>query len=232
MESQCSCSYPIKLMATIVSREKAEQVISICNEFELPYHMILLAEGTATGEILDYFGLASTNKALILSLISEGVLPDVRAALRAELQLRRKGHGILFTMPVSCISKMAASVLNNLSCQTTRTEVKQMEITQHDLILAIVNQGFSDQAMEAAKAAGAGGGTLLHARKINANHEDEFFGISIKQEKEIVAILTHVEKRNCIMKALLSAIGASTPAQGTVLSLPVDSVEGINTVNQ
>jgi len=223
-------SYPIKLMATIVNRDKAEQVITICNEFELPYHMILLAHGTATGEILDYFGLTSTDKVLILSLITDAFFPDVRAALRAELQLRRKGHGILFTLPVSCISKMAASVLADITCtcQTNGTEVKKMEITQHDLILAIVNQGFSDQAMAAAKEAGAGGGTLLHARKIGSDHEGEFFGISIKQEKEIVAILTSFERRNEIMKALLSAVGASTPAQGTVLSLPVDSVEGVN----
>ena len=217
---------PFKLMVTIVDRSKAEQVIEVCCDLSLPYHVAILGEGTATGEILDYFGLASTDKAVVLSLVCSSSLSAVRAALRNELQLQRKGYGILFTIPISAISKKIACALSE-NTQNSAGEVKQMEANQYDLILAIVNQGYSDQAMDAAKEAGAGGGTLLHARKIGSDHEDEFFGISIKQEKDVVAILTPADRKNEIMKALLHAVGASTPAEGTVLALPVDAVEGL-----
>ena len=167
-------------MVTIVDRDKAEFVVKICNDLNLHYHVGILGEGTATGEILDYFGLATTDKAVVVSMVAQSLVEQARIALRNELQLSRRGHGILFTIPVSAISKMTASKLTaNLS--PSETEVKEMETAHYDLILAIVNQGHSDEAMDAAKAAGAGGGTLLHARKIGSEHEEEFFGISIKQ---------------------------------------------------
>lgn len=223
--SSCNQS-PIKLMVTIVDRDKAEFVVKICNDLKLHYHVGILGEGTATGEILDYFGLATTDKAIIVSLVAQSLVDQTRIALRNELQLNRRGHGILFTIPVSAISKMTASKLTaNLS--PSETEVKEMETAHYDLILAIVNQGHSDEAMDAAKSAGAGGGTLLHARKIGSEHEEEFFGISIKQEKEIVSILTTCEKKCDIMKALMHTVGFNTPAHGMILSLPVEAVEGI-----
>ena len=95
-------------------------------------------------------------------------------------------------------------------------------------ILAIVNAGFSDVAMEAAKACGATGGTILHGRGTISKEAEKFFAISIQPEKEIVMILAKNELIDGILKGLYNAIGSSTPAQGITFALPVDEVVGLD----
>ena len=99
-------------------------------------------------------------------------------------------------------------------------------------ILAIVNNGFSEVAMDAAKACGARGGTILHGRGTISKDAEKFFNISIQPEKEIVMILAKNELIDSILKGLYNAIGTSTQAQGIAFALPVDEVIGIdNNIN-
>lgn len=95
-------------------------------------------------------------------------------------------------------------------------------------ILAIVNNGFSEVAMDAAKACGARGGTVLHGRGTISKDAEKFFNISIQPEKEIVMILAKNELIDSILKGLYNAIGTSTQAQGIAFALPVDEVVGID----
>ena len=94
-------------------------------------------------------------------------------------------------------------------------------------ILAIVNSGFSEEAMEAAKACGARGGTVLHGRGTISKEAEKFFNITIQPEKEIVMILAKGEQIDGILKGLYNAIGTSTPAQGIVFAIPVDETAGL-----
>lgn len=95
-------------------------------------------------------------------------------------------------------------------------------------IFAIVNNGFSELAMDAAKASGAKGGTILHGRGTISKDAEKFFKISIQPEKEIVMILAKKELVDGILKALYNAIGTATDAQGIAFALPVDEVIGIS----
>lgn len=101
---------------------------------------------------------------------------------------------------------------------------------KHDLIFAIVNRGFADEVMSAAKGAGAFGGTVVNARGTGTNELQEFFGSVIQPEKEIVMILTEREKRNPIMEAICRDAGLSKPGKGICFSLPVDAVSGIRSL--
>ena len=94
-------------------------------------------------------------------------------------------------------------------------------------ILAIINNGYSEVAMDAAKACGAKGGTILHARGTISKEAEKFFEISIHPEKEIVMILAPSDLIEKILKGLYDAVGSSTPAQGIAFALPVDEVIGI-----
>ena len=94
-------------------------------------------------------------------------------------------------------------------------------------ILAIVNNGFSEEAMEAAKACGARGGTILHGRGTISKEAEKFFNISIQPEKEVVMILASALQTDAILKGPYNAIGTSTQAQGIVFALPVDETAGL-----
>ena len=99
-------------------------------------------------------------------------------------------------------------------------------------ILAIVNNGFSEVAMDAAKACGAKGGTILHGRGTISKDAEKFFNISIQPEKEIVMILAPINLIDGILKGLYDAVGTSTPARGIAFALPVDAVVGISGGNK
>ena len=98
---------------------------------------------------------------------------------------------------------------------------------QFECILCIVNAGFSENVMDAAKAAGARGGTVLHARGTGAKEAETFFGITVQEEKEIVMILVPAEIKADVLHTLYHAVGLNTPGQGIAFSLPVDEVVGI-----
>ena len=95
-------------------------------------------------------------------------------------------------------------------------------------ILAIVNNGFSEEAMEAAKACGARGGTVLHGRGTISKEAEKTFNITIQPDKEVVMILAKSEKIDGMLKGLYNAIGTSTKAQGIVFAIPVDEAIGLD----
>ena len=97
----------------------------------------------------------------------------------------------------------------------------------HECIICIVNSGYSETVMEAAREAGAGGGTVLNARGTATKDAERFFGITIHPEKEMVMILVPREKRDGVLHALYKKVGLNTKGQGIAFALPVDAVVGL-----
>ena len=100
---------------------------------------------------------------------------------------------------------------------------------EHEVIFCIVNAGFSDAVMDAAKEFGARGGTVIHARGTANSEAEKMFGITIQPEKEIVMILVPSDIKNDILHALYRAVGLKTPGQGIAFSMPVNDVVGLST---
>lgn len=97
-----------------------------------------------------------------------------------------------------------------------------MEKVKNEMIVCIINEGFSDVVMIAAKNAGAKGGTVLNARGTGNAEIEKYFGISITPEKEVVFIVCKAEEKDAIAKAIYKDAGLDTKGQGIVFSLPVD----------
>ncbi|MBR4335871.1 MAG: P-II family nitrogen regulator [Clostridia bacterium] len=100
----------------------------------------------------------------------------------------------------------------------------------HECIVCIVNTGFSDAVMDAAREFGARGGTVIHGRGTASREAERFFGISITPDKELVLILVPHDLTDQILHALYRAVGLKTPGQGIAFSLPVDQVVGLSTL--
>ncbi len=97
----------------------------------------------------------------------------------------------------------------------------------HEVIICIVNAGFSDAVMDAAKEFGARGGTVIHARGTANSEAVKKFEIPVSPEKEMVMILVPTEIKDNILHALYRAVGLKTPGQGIAFSMPVDAVVGL-----
>ena len=98
----------------------------------------------------------------------------------------------------------------------------------HECIVCIVNTGFSESVMDAARECGARGGTVIHGRGTANQEAEQFFGISIQPDKEIVLLVVPHELTDPILHALYRAVGLKTPGQGIAFSLPVDAVVGMS----
>ncbi len=98
----------------------------------------------------------------------------------------------------------------------------------HEMIVCIVNAGFSDTVMAAAKAAGATGGTVIKARGTASVEAEKYYNITISPEKEMVMILVTSEKKNDILHAVYQSAGLNTDGNGIAFALPVDEVVGLS----
>lgn len=99
---------------------------------------------------------------------------------------------------------------------------------QFEMVFAIVNSGYTEEVMDAVKACGATGGTIINARGTANTDIEKFFGISISSEKELVMIIISKEIKENVLKAIYEKVGLDTPGQGIAFTVPVDDVVGIN----
>ena len=104
-----------------------------------------------------------------------------------------------------------------------------MKKFEHEVIICIVNAGFSDAVMDAAREFGARGGTVIRARGTANPESEKLFGITVQPEKEMVMILVRSAIKDDILHALYRAVGLNTPGQGIAFSMPVDQGVGLST---
>ena len=96
----------------------------------------------------------------------------------------------------------------------------------YELIVAIANEGRTDQVMNAARAAGAAGGTVLHGKGTGSENAEKFYNVSIASEKEVILIVAKAEQKAGIMKAILEKAGPASEAGTIAFSLPTSEVAG------
>jgi nitrogen regulatory protein PII len=232
----------LKLVFFIVDWSKIQIISNVFEEEKVRFHFITKGKGTARTDILDLLGIGSSDKAVILCLEQDVLVPVLLKEVRKKLGFHNPGAGIAFTVALSGINtpllrvfkesihqneKIAAE--NNFRLEKERamaTETKD-GIT-NDLIIAVINHGYSEEFMTAAREAGATGGTVLNARGLSHEGPVKFFGVSVQDEKEIIIIITSREKKVPIMEAVSKTCGLASKAEGLVFSLPVDSVLGLS----
>lgn len=202
---------------------KAEKVFKALNA---PEQYFVYAKGTANSTIVDMLGLGDPDKTVTIAPLQADLAAKMIGALQNELYLGAPDTGIAFTVPLNGGS---LGILQLLSAQAPQEEKREDPpmTTDHSLILAFVNQGYSEEVMDAARKAGAGGGTVFHTRRVESDDAAAFWGISIQEEREIVLILAKKEQKKAIMEAISENCGAKTDAHGIVISLPVDEIAGL-----
>ena len=96
-----------------------------------------------------------------------------------------------------------------------------------DLIVTIINKGWADEIVEAARGAGAEGGTVLYGRGTGVHERKTFFGILIEPEKEVVLTLIPRERTQSVLQAIIKAGQLERPGTGIAFVLDVSQVAGI-----
>ncbi len=100
-------------------------------------------------------------------------------------------------------------------------------MNKYDLIITVINRGFADEVMAAARKAGAFGGTVINGRGTGSDQLQKFFGSVVQPEKELVLILAEREKRTSIMGSIGKDAALAREGMGICFSMPVDEVYGM-----
>ena len=103
-----------------------------------------------------------------------------------------------------------------------------MSNENYEMILCIVNAGFSGEVMDAAREAGAGGGTVIHARGTANKEADSLFHITIQPDKDVVMLLVPADIKDQVLHAIYRSAGLKSEGQGIAFSLAVDQAVGLN----
>ena len=213
---------------TINKRSDDDAVISLYQELEVPRVYSCLANGTAKSQLLDLLGLEQCEKTVHQAVLTHNKLHELIDALERRMQIDLPGKGIALAVPLTSIStKKSLDFFSGGHAEDEMKDKQQMNPREMELIIAICNKGFTEDVMEAARAAGAGGGTVLHAKgTAGSEYAEKFFGLSLADEKEIIYIVTKKDARNGIMQAITDNAGPGTRAHALVFSLPVTDTAG------
>ena len=218
------------LMTTIVDRKVAKKYSELYKENEQHVMFVTLGSGTAANEILDYLGLENTEKAVIFSVQEESAWQKIKRQLQQKLKIDAPGGGIAFTIPLSSIGgkKTLQFLLEGQNYQ--KEEESTLKDTVHELIVVIADQGNIELIMDAARGAGAYGGTVIHAKGTGMEQAEKFMGVSLAAEKEMIFIVTRKEQKNEIMRAIMEKAGLNSRAKSIVFSLPVTDTAGLRLI--
>ena len=216
-----------RLLMCIVKRDQYESYLTMLQRIGIEAQFASLCHGTASKSVLDYLGIEKTEKVLLQAFVPSSTTKKIFKRLVDVMGIEVPGNGIAMSIHVGSVG--GQSSFNYLTKgqqepdETTSDEVKKMNDIMYSLIVAITAKGNTDTVMDAARSAGARGGTAPGAKA-------KFFGLSISNEKEIVYILTLKSDKDKIMHAIMEKAGMHTDAQTVLFSLPVDSMVGLRSL--
>lgn len=221
-----------RMLFLIATPKLVKKGLALLKEGGVPVQYHFCAQGTASSEIMDMLGLGSVEKNILMSMMPKEFADKALKKLRKELYLGMPNTGVAFTVVMSGSSGRLVQLIQSMQSGDENTPMERESLNmaeiEYSMIMAIVNQGFSENVMDAAKPMGATGGTVLHTRRVGSEAVMKFWNISVHGEREIVMILVSREDKLPVMKAIGEKCGMNSEAQGVVLSLPVDNVVGLN----
>ena len=234
--SEVSKQHAPRMVILITREEDKKKLEELFDTLRIPMCYQCRGKGTAPTEMLDIFGLSGTTRLITVGILPKFLVKDLERAAEDQLSFHRRGGGIALTIPVTGLQNPVFQMLNDEARENLKQHIK--ERTEQDMaevkknmdyvvIWVSVASGYSDEVIDAARSAGAKGGTVLRGRQRNSERMSQRLGISMQEERDFVMMVVPREKKGAIMSAIISACGLSTKAHGVIVSLPVDDVIGL-----
>ena len=221
-----------RMVITITREEDQKKLEQVFDSMDIPMCFQFRGKGTAPSEMMDILGLRGTTRLLTGAFLPKTYVKPLFEMMNKQLSFRHKGGGIAITIPMVGMQNCVLKLLNDenqdeaeSSLKGDETEMK--EKSAYALIWVSVTGGYSDDVVDAARNAGAKGGTIMKGRRRSSKRVSHQFGISMQEEQEFVMIVVPREKKNDTMTAIMDACGLQTKAHGVVWALPVDDVMGL-----
>lgn len=227
-----------RLLLTITREDDQRKLEELFDSINATVCFQFRGKGTAPTEMMDIFGIGGTTRLLTGAILPKSQVRTVFDMLYKQLHFRHKGGGIAITIPVNALQNHILQVLGDeerawmeveaAKKGTPKGDEEEMgEKTEYTVIWVSVESGYSDDVVDAARNAGAKGGTVMKGRRRNSKSVSRHFGIKVQEEQDFVMIVVPKERKTEIMTAIASVCGLGTDAHGVLLALPVEDVMGL-----
>ena len=217
----------VKLLVSILNKEDQPRLTDAVELIATAMHFAGIGHGTARSNHRSYFGIDDVEKRVTFSLIPSNLESQILSTVNRELKLYLFGKGIAFTMPLSSISSIVEDPILESAEKEKTPPAKKEKKTMHELVIAVVNEKYSDVALEAARSAGATGSTVFHTRSTDNAKIEQAMGTAIPEDTDTLFFLTTSEYKLKIMEAIRDAAGLKTEGSAVIFSMPVDEIIGI-----
>lgn len=155
-----------------------------------------------------------------MMLVENEVSDSVKTAIVKAASKEKRNFGELFSIGIDSLLKAGAAEDTDTAGSLTQEE--DIMNTQNEMITVIVNKGYADDVMAAARRAGAGGGTVINARGTAKETDERFFGMHIVSEKEMLVMVVPAEKKAAVLTAIRELKCLKDPGMGIAYSGKVE----------
>ena len=208
----------------ITDHDRGEAMNALYRAAGLRGILSMPGRGTATSEHLAIYGLDATEKYVISAIGNGSEAEGLIKSAKRKLFIDIPGNGVMLTVPLKSVA--GGKTLAYLTDEQKLGGAPRMDF-EHELIIVILNEAYSDFVMDAARAAGAGGGTVLHAKGTGGTRGEKFFSVSLADEKDMIYIIAHKDEKAAIMRSINEQAGPGSRAGAICFSLPISSVAGL-----
>jgi nitrogen regulatory protein PII len=224
---------PAKLLICMVGRRRGEKIVAISKKAGSKGGTIILGRTISKNQLLQAISLADIQEDIVFILLRDEK-KAVLDSLKAETLLNKKLSGLAVVIDVSGMLSptqdlnLKISGDTNKETETKSTNEKTLETDEnkmesgYKLITVIVNDGYANDVMAAARKAGATGGTVLTARGTGTEDDVKFFGITLVPEKEMIMMVSKTENVASILAAVSALPNLSEPGGGIVYNMNVE----------
>lgn len=206
----------MNFVISICAPPALKELAAIYREAGAAFNVTFHGRGTAVQSMLELLGIESGERRVAVCVCDEERTHAIIKEQKRRLYIGVPGHGIVIAVPVKSVGGgKTMEFLNN----GKSAKYAPRAAYPYELITVIANEGRTDDVMNAARKAGAAGGTVRES-------EQMFFNVSIASEKEVVLIVAKAEQKTEIMQAVLREAGPGTHANAIVFSMPVSETAG------
>ena len=215
------------LMMTVTGRNRMPDFMKLYRDKGLETHVLSLGHGTAGKKYMRMLALDETEKMVCLTVVTGRKWREVKKAMSVRLRIEAPGVGIAYIVPLSAVGGKRELMFLTDGQGYEKGAETALKGTEQELLVVINNQGYSEQIMDAAREAGARGGTVVHARGTGQDQAERFLGISLASEKDVILIVTSSEMKAEMMQNIMRKAGPGTKAGAIVFALPVTDTAGM-----
>ena len=214
----------ITVICCVVNNGDASKLMKFASKYEIQGATVSIGRGSVNNRLLKFLQLDEVRKEIVNMIVDSSIATKVLQGISEYMEFEKQNHGIAFSHAVSGVSVKGKRYD---SIDSDNTKLSEVSDTMYNAIHVIVEKGNAEDVIEAAKAAGARGATIVNARGSGAEEAKKFFSLEIEPEKEKIFIIAKVELKDAIVEAINQHLEIEKPGKGIVYVLDVKEAYGL-----